>query len=194
MHRKLVDETGWLSEKNYVNALGFCMLLPGPEAMQLATYCGWKPPRCCWWGSLQDCFLSFREHIAIFALAAIYSAFGNVPLISQLFLGIKAAVLIVVLEALIRLSKRALTEQRQWVIAGLAFVAIFFLSLPFPVIVLTAGLYGAAIGHKVAGKITEEPVRVGTSASRTLTTVIAGLVIWLGPLMLLEASTRIPDP
>lgn len=191
MHRKLVDETGWLSEKTYVNALGFCMLLPGPEAMQLATYCGWKL-RGVAGGLLAGLLFVVPGALAIFALAAVYTAFGNVPLISQLFLGIKAAVLIVVLEALIRLSKRALTERRQWAIAGLAFVAIFFLALPFPMIVLAAGLYGAAFGHKVAGKTAEEPVRVRTSPSRTLATVVVGLGIWLGPLMVLEWVTGYP--
>lgn len=101
------------------------MLLPGPEAMQLATYCGWKL-RGVTGGLLAGLLFVVPGALAIFALAAVYGTFGNVPLVSQLFLGIKAAVLIVVLEALLRLSRRALTIRRQWVIAALAFVGIFF--------------------------------------------------------------------
>lgn len=191
MHRKLVEETGWLSEKNYVNALGFCMLLPGPEAMQLATYCGWKL-RGVAGGLLAGLLFVIPGALAIFVLAAIYTGFGNVPVISQLFLGIKAAVLIVVLEALMRLSKRALAERRQWIIAGLAFVAIFFLALPFPVIVLAAGLYGAVSGFAAADVTGDETRRVGVSTLRTLITIFAGLTIWLGPLVLLEQVSGYP--
>lgn len=186
MHRKLVDETGWLSEKSYVNALGFCMLLPGPEAMQLATYCGWKL-RGVVGGLLAGLLFVVPGALAIFALATIYALYGNVPLISQLFLGIKAAVLIVVLEALLRLSKRALNERRQWVIAGLAFVGIFFLALPFPLIVLAAGLYGAAVSspHREVAV----PVSVGVSLGGTVRTIAVWLVVWLGPLAVLVAAT-----
>ncbi|WP_282449492.1 chromate efflux transporter [Roseibium sp. CAU 1639] len=189
MHRKLVDETGWLSEKSYVNALGFCMLLPGPEAMQLATYCGWKL-RGVTGGLLAGLLFLVPGALAIFALATIYALYGNVPLISQLFLGIKAAVLIVVLEALLRLSKRALNERRQWVIAGLAFVGIFFLVLPFPLIVLVAGLYGAAVSppHREVAV----PVSVGVSLGGTFRTIAVWLVVWLGPLAVLEAATGLP--
>lgn len=191
MHRKLVDETGWLSEKSYVNALGFCMLLPGPEAMQLATYCGWKL-RGTAGGLLAGLLFVVPGALAIFALASVYVLYGNVPVVSQLFLGIKAAVLIVVLEALLRLSRRALNERRQWLIAALAFVAIFFLALPFPLIVLAAALFGAVFRTAGPGEAGEVPVAVGTSPVRTLRTVALWLAVWLGPLALLEASTGMP--
>jgi len=191
MHRKLVDETGWLSEKSYVNALGFCMLLPGPEAMQLATYSGWKL-RGVAGGLLAGLLFVVPGAMAIFALATVYALYGNVPLVSQLFLGIKAAVLIVVLEALLRLSKRALTEQRQWVIAGLAFVAIFFLALPFPLIVLAAGFYGAVASRANGDEGEGVPVAVGVSPAGTLKTVAVWLLVWLGPLAVLEAMTGLP--
>ena len=187
MHRKLVDETGWLTERTYINALGFCMLLPGPEAMQLATFCGWKL-RGIAGGLLAGALFVVPGALAIFALAAVYATFGDVPLIDQLFLGIKAAVLVVVLEALLRLSKRSLTERRQWIIAVLAFVAIFFLSLPFPLIVLAAGLYGAAFSRAAAQCAHDEPVPVRPSAARTLAVTVVGLVVWLGPLVLLAGG------
>lgn len=191
MHRKLVDETGWLSEKSYVNALGFCMLLPGPEAMQLATYCGWKL-RGVAGGLLAGLLFVVPGALAIFALAAVYGTFGNVPLVSQLFLGIKAAVLIVVLEALLRLSKRALTIRRQWVIAALAFVGIFFLALPFPLIVLAAGLYGAAFSTAQTESHGEPGVAIGRPIAKTLRTVFLWAFIWIAPLALLDLAGSVP--
>lgn len=191
MHRKLVDETGWLSEKSYVNALGFCMLLPGPEAMQLATYCGWKL-RGVTGGLLAGLLFVVPGALAIFALAAVYGTFGNVPLVSQLFLGIKAAVLIVVLEALLRLSRRALTIRRQWVIAALAFVGIFFLALPFPLIVLAAGLYGAAFSTAQTESHGEPGVAIGRPIAKTLRTVFLWAFIWLAPLALLDLAGNVP--
>ncbi|GAB2183469.1 chromate efflux transporter [Roseibium sp. LAB1] len=191
MHRKLVDETGWLSEKSYVNALGFCMLLPGPEAMQLATYCGWKL-RGVAGGLLAGLLFVVPGALAIFALAAVYGTFGNVPLVNQLFLGIKAAVLIVVLEALLRLSKRALTIRRQWVIAALAFVGIYFLALPFPLIVLVAGLYGAAFSGLQTASQTETSVTVARPVVKTLRTVCLWLFIWIAPLALLDLAGSVP--
>jgi len=191
MHRKLVDETGWLSEKAYVNALGFCMLLPGPEAMQLATYCGWKL-RGIAGGLLAGLLFVVPGALAIFALASVYAVFGQVPLVSQLFLGIKAAVLIVVLEALLRLSRRSLNQRRQWVIAGLAFVGIFFLSLPFPLIVLAAGVFGALFNASHEGGTAETPVAVTASLKSTLKTILVWLALWLAPLAVLQWGAGVP--
>lgn len=185
MHRRLVEEAGWLTERAYANALGFCMLLPGPEAMQLATYCGWKL-RGVPGGLLAGLLFVIPGAAAIFALAGLYAAFGNVGLISQLFLGIKAAVLIVVLEALLRLSKRALRERREWVIAALAFVAIFFFSLPFPLIVLAAGLVGAATGKSDVHAKADGAASATPSSARTVIHSAAWLFLWLGPLVLLD--------
>jgi len=125
-------------------------------------------------------------------LAATYAAYGNVPLIDQLFLGIKAAILIVVLEALLRLSKRALTQRRHWVIAALAFVAIFFLSLPFPMIVLAAALYGMAFRPNRSVSAPEDAVQIKASSTRTLSLVAIGLLVWLGPLAVLDWGTGQP--
>jgi len=191
MHRRLVDETGWLGEKTFVNALGFCMLLPGPEAMQLATFCGWKL-RGVAGGLLAGLLFVVPGALAIFALAAVYAVFGNVPLVSQVFLGIKAAVLVIVLEALLRLSKRALTDRRQWAIAGLAFIGIFFLSLPFPLIVLAAALFGAVFTIGGTDGEGDAPVAVGVPLSRTLRTVATWLSVWLVPLAVLEWGAGIP--
>ena len=125
MHRYIVDEKNWLSEKQYLNALSFCMLLPGPEAMQLATYAGWRIHGLIG-GLMGGLLFVLPGAVVMLALAAIYAVYGDVPLVTTLFLGIKAAVLIVVVEALLRVSKRALKGRIYWLIAGMAFVGIFF--------------------------------------------------------------------
>ena len=120
MHRIIVEEKNWLNEKQFLNALSFCMLLPGPEAMQLATYAGWRLHGVIG-GLIAGLWFVLPGALIILALATIYSFFGNVPLIGALFLGIKSAVLIIVIEALLRVSKRALKGRVYWVIAALAF-------------------------------------------------------------------------
>jgi len=133
MHRELVDDNRWLSEKDFLGALSFCMLLPGPEAMQLATYSGWR--LCGVPGGLIAGLLFILPGAAVmFALATIYAIFGNVPLVDAAFLGVQATVVAIVLEALFKVSKRALKQVDHWIIAGLAFVAIFAFQLPFPLI------------------------------------------------------------
>ena len=141
MHRILVDEEKWLSEQQYLNALGFCMLLPGPEAMQLATYAGWRI-RGIPGGLVSGLLFVIPGALIILAFAMIYMLFGSIPIVNALFLGVKAAVLIIVFEALLRVSKRALKVRAHWILAALAFIGIFFLSLPFPLVILMAALYG----------------------------------------------------
>ena len=125
MHRVLVEENNWLSERQFLNALNFCMLLPGPEAMQLTTHAGWRL-RGVPGGLMAGLLFVVPGAAVMLALAAIYGFFGAVPLVSAFFLGIKAAVLVVVIEALLKVARRALTAAVYWLIAGLAFVAIFF--------------------------------------------------------------------
>ncbi len=141
MHKEVVDDRKWLSEQQFLNALSFCMLLPGPEAMQLATYAGWRLHGTIG-GLIAGLLFVIPGAAVIMALAAIYSIYGNVPLVDALFYGIRAAVLVIVVEALLRVSKKALGQAQHWVIAGVAFVGIFFLTIPYPLIVLMAGLYG----------------------------------------------------
>ncbi len=182
MHKEIVDERGWLSERQFLNALSFCMLLPGPEAMQLATYAGWRLHGTL--GGLAAGLLFVLPGAAIImALAAIYAAYGDVPLIEALFLGIKAAVLVIVVEALLRVAKKALTRRAHWIIAAAAFVGIFFLSIPFPAIVLGAALIGAIL--KLAPEPAEPAQPTHVSLARTLRTVVLWLAIWLLPLVAL---------
>ncbi|MEM8796270.1 MAG: chromate efflux transporter [Pseudomonadota bacterium] len=186
MHKVLVDEKKWLSEKQYLNALSFCMLLPGPEAMQLATYAGWRLQGVAG-GLIAGLLFVLPGAFFVLCLATIYAYFGNVPLVEALFVGVKAAVVVIVIEALMKVAKRALIETQHWILAGLAFVGIFFLSVPFPLLILVAALYGAFFGGKgVSGADPEVVVR--QAWSETARTVALWLFIWLAPLALLWAA------
>ena len=143
MHRILVDEKRWISEERFLHALNYCMLLPGPEAQQLATYIGWLMHRTLG-GLIAGGFFVIPGIVSIMALSYLYAAYGNIPIILSLFVGLKAAVLAIVLEAVIRIGKRALKNAIMVGIAALAFIAIFFFSVPFPIIVLSAALIGLA--------------------------------------------------
>ncbi|PSC05971.1 chromate transporter [Alsobacter soli] len=146
MHRILVDEKRWISENRFLHALNYCMLLPGPEAQQLATYVGWllHGRRG---GVVAGGLFVVPGIVAIMALSWIYAAFGAVGFVTALFFGLKAAVLAVVLEAVLRVGSKALKNRLMITLAAAAFVAIFFFGAPFPAIVLAAGLIGFAGGR-----------------------------------------------
>ena len=141
MHRFVVDEKGWLTERQFLNALSFCMLLPGPEAMQLATYVGWRLHGVLG-GLIAGLLFVLPGAVVVLTLAILYAIFGDLPILQMVFLGVKAAVLVIVLEALLKVAKRSLLSSLHWGLAASAFVALFFFSIPFPLIVLTAGLFG----------------------------------------------------
>jgi chromate transporter len=141
MQRELVDERGWISEKDFLSALNFCMLLPGPEAMQLATYVGWKTHGVRG-GLAAGLLFIIPGAIIVLALSMIYAAFGKVPWIEALFYGVKAAVLAIVIEALLRVAKRALKLPLHWMAAAVAFLALFVFNVPFPIVVIAAGIAG----------------------------------------------------
>ena len=141
MHRVLVDERKWIDEPRYLNALNFCMLLPGPEAMQLATYVGWRLHGIKG-GLAAGLLFVVPGALVVLALSMIYAAYGKVPAVEALFFGVKAAVLAIVVEALLRIARRSLKDRAAWWLAGFAFVAIFFFSVPFPLIVLAAAIFG----------------------------------------------------
>ncbi|WP_193171096.1 chromate efflux transporter [Nisaea nitritireducens] len=190
MHRLLVEELKWLTEQQYLNALSFCMLLPGPEAMQIATYAGWRL-RGIAGGLIGGLLFVIPGAILILALAAIYALFGQVPLIDSLFLGVKSAVLLIVVEALLRVSKRALRGRGDWIVAGLAFAGIFILDLPYPLIVGAAALWGWATSSTVSASGTAaEPI--GRSFGGTMLTVTVWLVIWWLPVLLIAQLSGFP--
>jgi len=179
MHREVVDIKNWLSEKQFLNALSFCMLLPGPEAMQLATYAGWRLHGVAG-GLIAGLLFVLPGAIVIFTLALIYALYGNVPLVNALFLGVKAAVIIIVVEALLKVAKRALHLAEHWVIAALAFVGIFFLALPFPLIIAVAAIFGFL--RAGAQSTDEQPVAVKVSPLGSLITTLIWLLIWGAPM------------
>src|SRR5665811_1013164 len=149
MHRILVEEKNWISESRFLHALNYCMLLPGPEAQQLATYIGWLLHRTAG-GIMAGGLFILPGIIAIMGLSYIYAAFGHVGFIEALFFGLKAAVLAIVIQAVVRVGKRALRNRIMIALAAIAFIAIFFFSVPFPVIIIGAGLigfFGAKMGR-----------------------------------------------
>ena len=186
MHRVIVDEKKWLSEEQYLNALSFCMLLPGPEAMQLATYVGWRLHGIAG-GLAAGLLFVLPGALVVLALAMVYAAFGNVPVVEAVFFGIKSAVLVIVVEALLRIARRALKRLEHWLIAALSFVAIFFLALPFPLIVLLAALYGFLRAGGASADSAVAPVPVRVRLGQTVRTVAVWLVIWIAPLAALTA-------
>ena len=186
MHKIIVDEKKWLTEQQYLNALSFCMLLPGPEATQLAAYSGWRVHGVVG-GLMAGLLFVVPGALIVLALTVLYGSFGSVPLVEALFFGVKAAVLVIVIEALLRVASRTLTVRSLWVTAVLSFIAIFFLNIPFPFIIVAAALIGYSVSRLqkpliVGDAALERPVQPWTS---TAGTIALWLSIWLGPLLLL---------
>ncbi|MGB5836264.1 MAG: chromate efflux transporter [Albidovulum sp.] len=176
MHRELVEKRTWLSEAEYLRALSFCMLLPGPEAMQLATYAGWKIGGVRG-GLVAGALFVLPGALVILALAALYSTFGQLPLIAALFMGVKAAVVVIVIEALMRVAKRALKGRVERAIALGAFIAIFALNLPYPLVILMAAIVGA--------RCLIQPIAASTPLPhhpQLATTLVSGLCLWWVPI------------
>jgi chromate transporter len=151
MHEELVERRRWISEKRFLHALNYCMLLPGPEAQQLATYIGWLMHRT-WGGIVAGGLFVLPSLLILLGLSWIYMAFGHVPAIAGVFHGIKPAVTALVVHAAWRVGSRALKNAWLWGIAAAAFVAIFALHAPFPLIVAAAALAGAVGGRWLPGK------------------------------------------
>lgn len=190
MHRVVLDEKKWVSEPEYLRALSFCMLLPGPEAMQLATWIGWRMHGVSG-GLIAGGLFVLPGALVVLALSLIYAAFGEVPLVAALFTGVQAAVIAIVVEALIRVSRRALRSREAYVIAIAAFLGLYALDLPFPVIILAAGMWGFL--RTPAGP-TDAPAPPAALA-RSLKAAALWLAIWLLPLaaLILVAPARLAE-
>ncbi len=184
MHREIVDKKKWLSEQQFLNALSFCMLLPGPEAMQLATYSGWRLHGTVG-GLIAGLLFVIPGAIMIFLLALIYALYGDIAFVDALFVGIKAAVIVIVVEALVKVSKRALRLKEHWLIAGLAFIGIFFLALPFPLIILAAAFFGFTRGDQGLETTSITSNSINISLFQSVGTVLVWLAIWWVPLLLM---------
>ena len=186
MHRILVDEKKWLADREFLNALNFCMLLPGPEAMQLATYSGWLLHGVNG-GLAAGLLFVLPGALVLLALSSAYVFLGDQTWMAGLLFGLSAAVLALVLEALMRVSKRALKSRFAYVVAALAFVAIALLKLPFPLVVLLAAIAGVVRYWITRGEETHAALSSSKSVSlsSTLATALIWLAIWLAPLGLL---------
>ncbi len=181
MHREVVDRERWLGERQFLNGLSFCMLLPGPEAMQLATYTGWRLHGVKG-GLAAGLLFVLPGAFLVLALAMIYAGFGEVALVKAIFYGIKAAVLIIVIEALLRVAKRALGRRIDWVIAGLSFAALFLFAIPFPLIIVIAAIIGYVFAKEDLEAETVES-RGSASPGTALRTAGLWLLIWILPLL-----------
>lgn len=181
MHREVVDDREWVAEKDYLSALSFCMLLPGPEAMQLATWIGWRTHGTLG-GLISGLLFVLPGAMVVLALSMIYAAYGQMPLVGALFFGIQAAVVIVVIEALLRVSRRALKGRAPWIIAGLAFLGLFAFNLPFPVIIAAAALWGFVTTRGTAPVAIKAPP---AALHQSLRAIVIWGAVWLIPLGLL---------
>ncbi|HVL58218.1 MAG TPA: chromate efflux transporter [Burkholderiaceae bacterium] len=208
MHRIIVDEKRWIGEARFLHALNYCMLLPGPEAQQLATYIGWLMHRTAG-GLMAGGLFVLPGAVAILALSYIYAGWGTVPLVVALFFGLKAAVLAIVVQAVVRVGSRALKNRTMIAVAAAAFIGIFFFNVPFPLIILTAaavGYLGARAGsaafhtgggHGAAkGAVADADSRLGEalpdharpSIARTVGVSLVWLALWWVPILVILLS------
>ncbi len=213
MHKELVDKRRWLGEERFLHALNYCMLLPGPEAQQLAVYIGWLMHRT-WGGIVAGAFFVIPSIFILLGLSFVYAAYGHVPTVNGVLDGFKPVVVAIVVEALFKIGKRALKREVHYAVAALAFVAIYFLHIPFPLIVLGAALIGLAgirlvpavfapptenpkeakAGDKkeahLAHVITDDETQLEhtvPSRLRLVKTLAVGIVLWLLPFAALIA-------
>lgn len=202
MHREVVEQRRWIGERRFLQALNFCVLLPGPEAQQLATYLGWLMHGVRG-GLLAGGLFVVPGAIVMLVLSAVYAMLGDVPLVGALFFGLKCAVLVLVIEALLRIGRRALRDRAAWALAAAAFVALFVFGVPFPAVVLGAGLVGwlapaafssAAHGADAADTpalidavLAADPGRPGRLAAGARRAGLVALVAWLTPVAVLGA-------
>jgi len=214
MHRELVDRRRWLSEERFLHALNYCMLLPGPEAQQLAIYIGWLLHRTAG-GIVAGAFFVIPSILILLALSFVYAAHGNVPAVAGVLSGFKPVVVAIVVEAVLKIGGKALKRRAHYALAAASFGAIYFLHVPFPLIVLAAagiglagsrfwpGAFAAAPKTKEADKKTEgqgevtdavplviddhapPPQHTLPSRARALKVLAAGLVLWLIPMLAL---------
>lgn len=208
MHQELVEQRRWISEKRFLHALNYCMLLPGPEAQQLATYIGWLMHRT-WGGIIAGLLFVLPSLFILILLSWLYIAYGHLTLIAGIFYGIKPAVAAIVVQAAHRIGSRSLKNNWLWGIAFAAFIAIFALHLPFPLIVLAAGvigwfggkfapqLFNASAKHQANQKhygaaiiddVTPTPEHAQFRTTRLLVVIASGLLLWLLPMLFLGTS------
>ncbi len=187
MHRILIDELGWVSEQRFLDALNFCNLLPGPEAQQLATYLGWLQagiPGALIAGGL----FVLPGMVTLLVLSSLYMAVGTVPIVTAVFAGLKPAVVAVVIAAVVRIGRRSLATGWSVGLAIGAFVALFAIRVPFPIVVVAAGLVGVLLGPRLGGHRSAPAPVARPSYRASLRTAVVGLLIWWLPLLAVMAA------
>lgn len=193
MHTELVDRKKWIGEERFLHALNYCMLLPGPEATQLATYCGWLLHGT-WGGIVAGGLFVLPSVFLLWGLSYVYAAHGAVPWVAAIFHGLKPAVTAIVAVAVIRIGQRALKDAAMWALAGAAFAAIFFFGVPFPAIVVGAAVLGLASFRKgravpeVPAKDSHDRLEGGMAAlrptwRRAAKVLLVSLVLWWAPVI-----------
>ena len=200
MQTELVENRKWISQSRFLHALNYCMLLPGPEAQQLATYIGWLLHKT-WGGIVAGALFVIPSIFILWILSFVYAAYGNLPWIAAIFYGLKPAVMAIVAVAVIRIGRKALKNEVMWTLAALAFVAIFFLKVPFPFIIFSAGVIGFIGGNfwkskfnviddhagggdtSVIGDRTESPPHTQPSLPRAIRVTIIWVTLWIAPLL-----------
>lgn len=203
LHGELVERKKWISESRFLHALNFCMLLPGPEAHQLAIYIGWLLHKIRG-GVIAGTLFVLPAAVLLWSLTWVYAVYGKIAWVAAIFFGVKAAVMAIVAEAVIRIGSKALKNEVMWALAVLAFATIFFLKVPFPFVVLTAGFIGLlggkfwkdkflVFGQNKSGKKDEEivlsddiesPAHTKPSLTRTIKVCAIWLTLWWAPVLL----------
>ena len=188
MHRLIVEERGWISEQRFLHALNFCMLLPGPEAQQLATYIGWMLHKT-WGGIVAGVLFILPGFVLMVAIAWAYVAMGDLAWMQGLLFGLQCATLAIVVQAVLKVCQKALRHPLLWGIAGLAFVGIFAFGVPFPLIILGAAALGL-IGARVLPQVFARPLDASAAAaplapapSWTLRVLLSGAALWGLPVL-----------
>jgi chromate transporter len=214
MHRELVERRRWVSEERFLHALNYCMLLPGPEAQQLAIYIGWLLHRT-WGGVVAGAFFVIPSIFVLLGLSYVYAAYGNVPAVLGVLSGFKPVVVAIVVQAVLKIGGRALKRRAHLLTAAASFAAIYFFHIPFPLIVLAAGIIGLGVGGRGLGvgerkssdgglkknptssSLSSPPIVVDDHApppahtlpsrARAIRTLVVGLILWAMPLVMLIA-------
>jgi chromate transporter len=198
MQTELVEKKKWISQSRFLHALNYCMLLPGPEAQQLAIYIGWLLHKT-WGGIVAGAFFVIPSIFVLWALSYIYAAFGSVPWVAAIFYGLKPAVMAIVAVAVIRIGRKALKNEIMWALAALAFLAIFFFHVPFPIIILSAGVIGliggrfwkekfdvvggrnGTVDESVLSDVAESPEHARPSWTRAIKLTSIWVALWFAP-------------
>jgi chromate transporter len=188
MHREIVVERGWLDERAFTGALNFCMLLPGPEALQLAIFLGWKMHGTRG-GLVAGLGFIVPSVLLLFALSTVYVHYGRLPWLEGVLFGLKAAVIALVVQALVRIGRRALRSRLHVALALGAFVALEFLGVPFPIVLLVAAILGAATAWRDPHRaLPVAPPPLEPARRHTVRVAIVGLALWLAPLLWLAPT------